>query len=112
MVVEDDIEEIKKKLKCYRREDIKFNEPHFTQQIILREGSREEVISSLLNPEKLAYCYHEQGKNGRIVHCLHFSISNSRTMKLPTIFDRDGRKGLYILTYIMRYRRWQNMARK
>ncbi|MFH1065954.1 MAG: hypothetical protein V1734_05610 [Nanoarchaeota archaeon] len=107
---EDDIEEIKKKLKSYKAEDIEFNEPHFTQQLILREGSRKEVIKHLLNPESLAYSYPEKGKYGDIKHCLLFKISNSRTMKIPVLFDRNSKKGLYIITYIMTYRHWKKVA--
>ena len=53
----DDIEKLKNKLRSYERKDIKFNEPHFTQQLILREGNKEEVINLLLNPDKLVYSY-------------------------------------------------------
>lgn len=108
-IEEDDIEILKKKLRKYNQEDIKFNEPHFTQQLRLREGNREEVIKNILNPENLVYSYQEKGKYGDIKHCLHFKISRNRTMRLPVIFSK---KGLYILTYIMRYRPWQSMVRK
>lgn len=103
----DNIEELKKKLKTYGREDIIFNK-HCEQQLILRNGNKEEVINNLLNPDRLVYSYQERGKRGDIVHCLHFNISNTKTMRLPIIFDK---KGLYILTYIMRYRPWQNMIK-
>jgi hypothetical protein len=106
---EDDLSEIKEKLMSYDREEIEFNEPHFTEQLARREGDREEVVKNLLSPEKLVYSYSEMGSYGDIVHCLHFKTSNTRTMRLPAIFDRRGRKNLYILTYIMRYRPWQNM---
>lgn len=111
-VKEDDIEELKKKLKKYKKEKIKFNEPHFTQQLILREGKREEVINHLLNPKNLVYSYQEEGNYGDVVHCLHFKISSTRTMRLPIIFDARNKKSLYILTYVMRYRPWQNMIKR
>lgn len=109
---DDDVEKLKEKLKSYSKQDIEFNEPHFTQQLEVREGSREKVVETLLNPEKLVYSYQETGKYGDIIHCMHFKVSNTRTMRLPVIFDRDGKKSLYIITYIMRYRAWQNMVRK
>ena len=109
---DDDIEELKKKLKTYKIEDISFNEPHFTQQLNLREGNKDEVIKNLLNPTNLIYSYSEKGKYGDIKHNLHFKISNNRTMRIPVIFDRGNKKSLYILTYIMRYRKWQNMIKK
>lgn len=110
--VEDNIEELKKKLKNYKKDEIKFNEPHFTQQLISREGNREDIINHILNPEKLVYSYQEEGKYGDIKHNLHFAISENRTMRLPIIFDKDSKKSLYIITYIMRYRKWQNMLKK
>ena len=88
---QDDTEKIKQKLRTYNEEDIVFNEPHFTQQLILREGSRKEVIRHLLNPDCLVYSYPEKGRYGDIKHCLMFKISNSRTMKLPVLFDSNGK---------------------
>jgi len=111
-MTEEDLEKLKKKLKSYNKEDIEFNEPHFTQQLELREGSKEEVINNLLKPDKLVYSYQEKGKYGDIVHCLHFKLSNTRTLRLPVIFDINNKKGLYILTYIKRYRSWQSMVKK
>ncbi len=108
---EDDIEKLKEKLKTYNKNQIIFNEPHFTQQLKLREGNKEDVINNLLSPEKLVYSYQEIGKYGDIIHCLHFKISNTKTIRLPVIFDKGNEKSLYILTYIMRYRAWKNMVR-
>jgi len=109
---EDDLQTIKNRLKKYAKNEIEFNEPHFTQQLILRGGYREDIINNLLNPDKLVYSYQEKGRFGKIIHCLHFKISNDRTMRLPIIFDRNAKKSLYILTYIMRYRNWQNMVKR
>lgn len=106
------LEELKKRLQSYKEEDIELNEPHFSQQISVREGSKKDVIHHLLNPEKLVYFYTETGKYNDTVYCLHFKISNTRTMRLPVIFDRNNKKSLYILTYILRYRPWQNMVKK
>ena len=111
IIVEDDVEELKKKLRSYTRADITFNEPHFTQQLRLREGNREDVISHLLNQDHLTYSYQEPGKYGDIKHNLHFNISNTSTMRIPVIFDKNNKKGLYILTYIMRYRPWHHMIK-
>jgi len=97
-IKEDDIEELKKKLRNYKREELRFNEPHFTQQLRLREGNKDEVIDALLNPDKLIYSYQEKGKYGDIKHNLHFKVSNSRTMRIPVIFDSGEKKGLNIIT--------------
>ena len=111
-VKEDDIESLKKKLQTYTPKEITYNEPHFTDQLMLREGNKEDVVHTLLTAETLVYSYQEIGKHGDIIHCLHFKISNTRTIRLPVIFDRLGKKDLYILTYIMRYRKWQSMIKQ
>ena len=51
-IKEDDVGKIKKKLRNYKKQDIEFNDPHFTQQLILREGNKDEVIRNILNPDK------------------------------------------------------------
>ncbi|MDI3544560.1 MAG: hypothetical protein PWQ28_841 [Candidatus Woesearchaeota archaeon] len=107
----EDIEELKNKLKSYSEKDIIFNEPHFTQQLILREGNKKDVIENILNPERLVHSDPEEGKYGDIKHRLYFKISNTRTMILPVIFD-DKKQSLYIITYIMRYRPWQKTIKK
>lgn len=102
-----DLVQVKSKLRSYKREDIIFNEPHFTERMVLRDGNKEEVIKNLIEAERLVYA--EKEDNNKYV--LYFKMSNTRTMILPVIFDKDGKKCLYILTYIMRYRDWRNMVR-
>jgi len=109
---EEELEHIKKRLMSYKREEIVFNEPHFTLRLVLRDGRREDVINALLKPDSLVYSFEEVGRLGDTIHCLYFAVSNTRTMYLPVIFDRQGRKSLYILTYILRYRPWQRMIRR
>lgn len=106
------LEKIKNKLKQYQRKHIIFNEPHFTNQLILREGSEEEVIKNLLNPEKLVYHYKEKGKKGDDIFCLYFKKSNTRTIKLPIIFNKNNERNIYVLTYILRYRPWHTMIKR
>lgn len=97
-----DLEALKEKLKSYKKEQIRFNNPHFSQQLTLREGNKEEVIKNLLNPEKLIHYDEEQGKYGDKKISLYFEISNTRAMKIPVIFDKP-QKSLYVITYIMRH---------
>jgi len=92
---ENDLAQLKLKLRSYTEAEIEFNEPHFSQQLALREGNREELIKIILNPEKLVYFYCENGKYGDTIHCLHFDLSNTRTIRLPVIFDKNGKKSLY-----------------
>ena len=108
---EDNLEELRARLRTYRREDIIFNEPHFTMMLELREGSKEELMQNLLRPDKLEYSYTEHGRHGNDIHVLHFRKSNTRTLRIPVMFNKGGRKNLYILTYIIRYRPWQSMKR-
>ncbi len=110
--MEDDTDELKKKLRTYKKEDILFNDPHFSEQLTFRDGNLDEIIDHILNPEKLVYSFKEIGKHGDIKHNLHFAISNTRTLRLPIIFDKGGSRNIFILTYIMRYRNWQNMVKK
>ena len=49
---EDNIEEIKKRLRYYTKEDLEFNEPHFSQQLVLRDGDKKEVIVNANNNRK------------------------------------------------------------
>ncbi len=106
------VTDLRKKLRSYRREDIRFNEPHFTQQLLMREGNRNEVVNNLLSPDNLVSYYTEKGKYGDVKYSLYFKMSGTRTMKIPVIFDLKGRKCIYVLTYIMRYRPWQTMIKR
>ena len=104
---DEDLELIKKRLRKYSRDQIQFNEPHFTRQIALREGNRNELIVHLLNPESLIAVQSEQGRYGDRIYLLYFKISDERTLKIPLIFNRNAQQNLYILTYIMRFRSWK-----
>ncbi|MBD3303726.1 hypothetical protein GF343_01150 [Candidatus Woesearchaeota archaeon] len=105
----DYLDVLKENLRSYAEENIEFNEPHFSQQLNLREDSKKEVIKNLLNPDKLVYSYQEKGKHNDTIHCLYFKVSNTRTMRLPVI---SHQKSLYILRYITRYRPWQSMIKR
>ena len=109
---EPNISQMKARLRTYDKRDVMFNEPHFTEQLLLREGDRDQVINSLINPENLVWYCQELGKYGDIIYALYLKINEARTIKLPVIFDKNGKKGLYILTYVMRYRNWQSMVKR
>jgi len=112
MIKEDTVTKIKKKLRSYKEEEIEYNDPHVKIQMILREGSKEEIVKHILNPQHLVHIEITKGKYGDTIYNLYFKLSNTRTLKLPVMFDKDGKKSLYILTYIKRYRAWQNMIRR
>jgi len=107
----ENIDEVKDRLRSYSRKDVQFNEPHFTQQMLLRDGNKETAFNNILRPDNLVYVYSKEGKYGDRIYDLYFEVSNTRTLKLPIIFDRKNKKNLYILTYVMRYRKWQNMIK-
>ena len=95
----------------YTKNDFIYNEPHFTQQLQFRQGSKDAVEQHLLHPDKLVHVSEELGRYGDIKHELYFQVSNVRTMKIPVIFDLGGKKCIYIITYIMRHRAWQRMVK-
>ncbi len=102
-----DLKKIKDKLKSYSKNDIVFSN-HAKLQIILREGNQEFVVSQILNPKNLIDVVVDKKENN-LKYVLIFKISNSKTMKLPVILDKKGKKELYIITYIMRYRKWKKI---
>jgi hypothetical protein len=101
------LEDIKAKLRSYKREEIRFKE-HLKYRVQLREGSKEEVISHILNPEKLVYFECKEGQYRDMIYSCYFAISNTRTLMVPLIFNE---KTLYILTYILKYRCWEGIVK-
>jgi len=99
-----DLERLKVLLRNIERKHIKFTS-HAKTQIILRDGSKKEIIEHLLNPIKLI----DFEKQSRDKYLLIFNISNSKTMILPIVFER---KGLKVITYIMRHRSWKKTIEK
>jgi len=98
------LEDIKAKLRSYKREEITFYEPHFTHQLLARGGSKEEFIKEILKAGSLFYYEKVIGKYGDNVFVLYFKVSNTRMFIVPVIFDKNNRKNLYIMTYILRHR--------
>ncbi|HLD05399.1 MAG TPA: hypothetical protein VJG90_06785 [Candidatus Nanoarchaeia archaeon] len=108
--MDDEIEEIKQKLMSYKPEDLEFNEPHFTDRLVSRRENKEDVVQLILNPGQLVYVKKEIGLYGDTKYSLYFELEPYRTLILPVIFDRNRRKSLYIITYILRHRSWRNMV--
>lgn len=106
---EKETKRIKAIIQEYNLNDLKFNEPHFSERLILRDGNKKEVINNLLELDNLVYAYEEKGKYNDKKYVLHFKISNTRTMIIPVVAFK---KYLYAITYIMRYRPWKNMIKK
>ena len=100
-----DVEEARRKLRTYSIKDIEFYEPHVTEKLIERGGKREDIITNVLNPVSLINVIEKTGKYGDTIHCLIFELGDNKTMRIPVIFNFENRKILYILTYILRYRK-------
>ncbi|KYC51678.1 MAG: hypothetical protein AMQ74_01039 [Candidatus Methanofastidiosum methylothiophilum] len=107
----NEVQELKEKLKLLSKDNVQYSD-HFLIRMAQRDGNLAEVITLLLNPEKLVYFYKEKSNQGEIVYNLHFKISNTKTLKLPVIIDRYGHKNLYIITYIMIYEPWKKAIKK
>lgn len=108
MSKDDDLEEIKRIVTKYNERQVHFS-GHSLDKIARRESSKDELIKTLFNTSKLVYSYEEEGKYGERKHVLHFEISNTRTIIIPVVFSDDK---LYIITFIMRYRKWQRKTMK
>jgi hypothetical protein len=96
-----EVDEMKSLLRTKPR--LRWNEPHFSDMLHSRDGNREDVIMNLRSPENLVAVKEEQGKYGDTILVLCFGIGD-KSMMLPLVVDKEG---LYILTYIMRYRPWR-----
>ena len=103
------VEQLKRRLRTYSVDDILYNEPHVTMRLIERSGRRDELVNNLLNPDNLVFYRTDVGIYGDTVHTFYFRIAEKETLLMPVIFDRGGKKCLYILTYIMRLRSWHTM---
>lgn len=105
-----ELDSIKKRLKEYRKEQIEYNEPHVAMRCLQRETSKETIEQNLLNPENLVLAYPSKAlKEGEEKYELYFKLSSNKTLKLPVVFKKNS---LYIITVIMRWRKWQSMVKK
>ena len=96
-----DLERLKARLRAC---EVVFNEPHVTERLAVRGGSRKELVKMLKEPERLIHAEERIGSKGDPVHILYFE-KDGKTEKIPVIFL--GEKSLLVLTYILRHRRWK-----
>lgn len=93
------LEEIKKKLKEYKPEDIILT--HHTEiRLLQRNIERKIVEENILNPEKLIDFTEEDA--GKQKYKLVFGLSNNRNLILIAAFGRS----MVIITALIRYRKW------
>jgi hypothetical protein len=100
-----ELEDVRRYLRTLSRKSIRFNEPHFSTRLVLRDGRREEVINLIMQADRLVDVKVQQGKYGDTIYVLFFMVTRTRTMILPAIISKQG---LYILTYIDRHRGMHN----
>jgi hypothetical protein len=100
-----EVGEIRKKLSNYNK--IQYNDPHVTIRCLQREISKEQIEKNTLNPENLVLAY--TTKENPDKYELYFKLNSNKTLKLVAMFKKDE---LYIITVIMRWRKWQNMIKR
>ena len=105
------ISEIKARLSRFSKEDITYNEPHFTLKLDRQKIDRKEVLTNLLKPEKLAFVGVSESKNPNYdyVYDLYFKLSKNRIFKIPASIKP---KSLYLITIIKIRRKVQDEAIK
>lgn len=107
----ESIEKIKEKLRSYTKDDIEYNEPHFTLKLDREQIDRKEVIKNILKPDKLSFVGVSESKNPNYncVYDLYFKLSNNRIFKIPASLKP---KSLYLITIFKIRRRIQDEAIK
>jgi len=104
-------EKLKKILSQYSKEQIEYNEPHFSLKLHREKIDRKEVIKNILKPDKLILVGISESKNPNYdyVYDLHFRLSKSRIFKIPISIKP---KSLYLITIFKVRTRLQNEAIK
>ena len=110
-VKREDADKIKKLLKKYKKQNIMYNEPHFTLKLERESIDRKEVVKNLLKPDKLVLVGVSKSKNPNYdyVHDLYFQLSKRRLFKIPLSIKP---KSLYLITIFKIRRRIQDEALK
>ncbi|MBU1603927.1 MAG: hypothetical protein KJ583_01295 [Nanoarchaeota archaeon] len=105
------LEKIKARLRSYSKEDIEFNEPHFSIKLDREKIDLKEVIKNVLKPDKLVFAGISKSKNPnyKYVFDLYFKLSKNRIFKIPVSMKS---KSLYLITIFKITRRIQDEAIK
>ena len=107
----EDVEKIKERLKNYSKENLEYNEPHFTLKLDREKIDRKEVINNILKPDRLAFVGVSESKNPNYdyVYDLYFKLSKNRIFKIPASLKP---KSLYLITIFKIRRKIQDEAIK
>ena len=110
-VSKEDIEKIKSVLIKYKKEDIDYNEPHFSLKLDRLKIDRKEVVKNILKPDKLVLAGKSKSKNPNYeyIYDLYFKLSKNRMFKIPISIKP---KALYLITIFKIRRRIQDEAIK
>lgn len=104
-------EKIKEILRKYTKNQIEYNEPHFTLKLERQKIDRKEVIKNILKPDKLVLVGVTESKNPiyDYVYDLYFGLSKRRIFKIPVSIKP---KSLYLITIFKIRTKLQNEAIK
>ncbi|MAG20359.1 hypothetical protein CL618_02915 [archaeon] len=104
-------EKIKKILSKYKKENIEYNEPHFSLKLDRQKIDKKEVIRNILKPNKLVLVGVSESKNPsyKYVHDLYFKLGKKRIFKIPVSIKP---KSLYLITIFKIKSKIQNEAIK
>ena len=107
----EDPEKIKIKLSNYKKENLEYNEPHFTIKLDREKIDRKEVIKNILKPNSLVFVGVSKSKNPNydFIYDLYFKTSRNRILKIPVSFKP---KTLYLITIFKIRRKIQDEAIK
>jgi len=110
-IKKEDTEKIRNILRKYKKEDIEYNEPHFTLKLDRLKIDRKEVIKNILKPDKLILVGTSKSKNPNYeyVYDLYFQLSKNRIFKIPISVKP---KSLYLVTIFKIRRKIQDEAFK
>lgn len=100
---EDILIEARKLLERITVSKIRSNEKHIQYRLIARGCTRHEIIRMLLSPHLLVKTTKVLGDHGDIKYELWFLMEDGTYALIPVIFDNQ--QGLYVLTFIKRYRK-------
>jgi len=101
-------EELKRKLKEYKREDIIITS-HAELQALVRQVGVEEIISNILNPEKLVFA-EKQNSNNALEEKYDCYFAYSKGLAHRYILTVNGK--IIIVTVIKINRDWQKMLER
>lgn len=103
-----ELEEAKKRLKCYTKEQIVWSQ-HAEVRLLQRGITKEQVEQALLDSERLLEVIDQPSRSGETKIKLVFDQSGARSLIVVSVFSE---KVIKVVTVIMRYRKWYDRVKK